>query len=78
LIENRYDYRDWVVLKIDLKDSRIYKEHNIATQYRIFDDPKSIGVFTYENIDPYYIKLPPVAEITISDSDDFESIRKDV
>ena len=75
LLKNRYDYREWVVLKIDLKDRKVYRDDTVATSYRFFDDPKApSGIFTYENIDPYYIKLPPIAEFTINDTDDFEDM----
>ncbi len=75
LLKNRYDYRDWAVLKIDLKDPKVYRAGTLATRYRFFDDPKApSGIFTYENIDPYYIKLPPIAEFKIKDTDDFENL----
>lgn len=75
LLKNRYDYRDWAVLKIDLKDPKVYRDGTLATRYRFFDDPKApSGIFTYENIDPYYIKLPPIAEFKIKDTDDFENL----
>ena len=75
ILNTRYDYRDWVVLKIDLKDEKVYKEYTRATSYKFFDDPKTpAGIFTYENIDPYFIKLPPIAEFHIQDTNDFENM----
>ena len=44
--------KEWLILKINLKDKRSYKENDKSTMYRFFEDPKSqYGVFTYENID---------------------------
>lgn len=68
---HRYDYRDWVVIKIDLKDKRSYVENDISTHYRFFDDPRSHdGIFTYENIDPQCLSLQK--EFHLTDTDDFE------
>lgn len=49
---HRYDYCDWVVIRVDIKKKNSYDKDDITTQYRFFDDPKSSGIFTYENIDP--------------------------
>lgn len=50
--KHRYDYCDWVILEVDIKKKNSYKQNDISTQYKFFDDPKSPGIFTYENIDP--------------------------
>ena len=50
--KHRYDYCDWVILEVDIKKKNSYKKNDITTQYKFFDDPKSPGIFTYENIDP--------------------------
>ena len=52
IVSHREDYRDWVVLKVDVKDRRSYIQDDRTTMYRFFDDPRSPGIFTYENIDP--------------------------
>lgn len=57
IYDHRYDYREWVILKIDLKSRAVYDKNDITTQYRFFDDPKSQGLFTYENIDPLCITV---------------------
>ena len=50
--------KEWLILKINLKDKRSYKENDKSTMYRFFEDPKSqYGVFTYENIDPQCIEF---------------------
>ena len=73
----RYDYRDWIVLKINLKDKRSYKENDSITKYRFFDDPKTTGgIFTYENIDPICIETTPLFSHHFKDNDDFEDIIK--
>ena len=33
--------KDWLILKINLKDKRSYKENDKSTMYRFFEDPKS-------------------------------------
>ena len=72
IVEHRYDYRSFTILKIDLKEKRFFEEDDITTHYRFFDDPKSEGVFTYENIDPMCISVYKTIEM--EDTDDFEFV----
>mgnify|MGYP007012491723 CR=1 FL=1 len=72
IVRHRYDYRDWVILKVDLKDRRSYIPNDITTTYRFFDDPRSQnGIFTYENIDPQCITGADELHIE-NDTDDCE------
>ena len=70
LVAHRYDYRDWVIIHVNLKDKRSYIEGDDTTRYRFFDDPKCPGVFTYENIDPLCLTIGQ--EVKYKDTDDFE------
>ena len=72
IVEHRYDYRSFTILKIDLKEKRFFEENDITTHYKFFDDPKSEGVFTYENIDPMCISVYKTIEM--EDTDDFEFV----
>lgn len=57
-IQFDFTIKEWLILKINLKDKRSYKENDKSTIYRFFEDPKSqYGVFTYENIDPQCIEF---------------------
>ena len=57
-IQFDFTIKEWLILKINLKDKRSYKENDKSTMYRFFEDPKSqYGVFTYENIDPQCIEF---------------------
>lgn len=57
-IQFDFTIKEWLILKINLKDRRSYKENDKSTMYRFFEDPKSqYGVFTYENIDPQCIEF---------------------
>ena len=40
IVEHRYVYRSFSILKIDLKEKRFFEEDDITTHYRFFDDPK--------------------------------------
>lgn len=51
IFAHAFDYLDWTIVKVDLKKNKEAEFKGIE-QYRFFDDPKSGGVFTYENIDP--------------------------
>ena len=51
IFAHAFDYLDWTIVKVDLKKNREDRYDGIE-RYRFFDDPKSSGVFTYENIDP--------------------------
>jgi hypothetical protein len=70
IVAHRYDYRDWVIVKVNIKDKRSYIEDDITTWYRFFDDPKCPGIFTYENIDPLCITIGE--EVKFKDTNDFE------
>lgn len=72
IVEHRYDYRSFTILKIDLKEKRFFEKDDITTHYKFFDDPKSEGVFTYENIDPMCISVYKTIEM--DDTDDFEFV----
>lgn len=57
-IQFDFTIKEWLILKINLKNKRSYKENDKSTMYRFFEDPKSqYGVFTYENIDPQCIEF---------------------
>lgn len=50
--------KDWLILKVNIKDRKSYKENDKSTMYRFFEDSKSqYGIFTYENIDPQCISI---------------------
>ena len=51
IFAHAFDYLDWTIVKVDLNKNR-EDRYNGIERYRFFDDPKSSGVFTYENIDP--------------------------
>ena len=72
IVEHRYDYCSFSILKINLKDKRFFEENDITTHYRFFDDPKSEGIFTYEDIDPMCISVYKTIEM--EDTDDFEFV----
>jgi hypothetical protein len=40
-IEFNFNIKEWLILKINLKDKRSYKENDKSTMYRFFEDPKS-------------------------------------
>ena len=40
-IEFNFNLKEWLILKINLKDKRSYKENDKSTMYRFFEDPKS-------------------------------------
>lgn len=72
LVSHRYDYREWVVVKVDLKDKRTYVEDDRTTKYRFFNDPRSInGIFTYENIDPLCLTYHSSVRLE-NDTDDLD------
>ena len=50
--------KGWLILKVNIKDRKSYKENDKSTMYRFFEEPKSqYGIFTYENIDPQCISI---------------------
>lgn len=51
IFAHAFDYLDWTIVKVELKKNR-EDRYNGIERYRFFDDPKSSGIFTYENIDP--------------------------
>lgn len=71
IISHRYEYRDWVILRVNIKDSRSYNPDDPTTMYKFFDDPRSIGIFTYENIDPQCISIEGELHLK-GDKNDFE------
>ena len=72
IVEHRYDYRSFTILKIDLKEKRFFEEDDITTHYKFFDDPKLECIFTYENIDSMCISVYKTIEM--EDTDDFEFV----
>lgn len=71
IVSHRYEYRDWIILKVNIKDSRSYNPDDMTTMYRFFDDPRSPGIFTYENIDPQCISIEGEVRVT-KDKNDLE------
>lgn len=74
IANHRYDYRDWIIVEVNIKDRCSYIPGDKVTQYRFFDDPKCARVFTYENIDPLCINI--IGDVTMStDTDDYEEFK---
>ena len=74
IVNHRYDYRDWIIVEVNIKDHRSYIPGDKVTQYRFFDDPRCAGIFTYENIDPLCINI--IGDVTMStDTDDYEEFK---
>lgn len=75
--EHRYDWNKVVIISINLKDKNSYKEGDITTMYRLFDDPRTnYGVFTYENIDPVCLSL--YCSYDYEDNPNLEYLFKDI
>ena len=68
IFAHAFDYLDWTIIKVDLKKNR-EDEYDGIEKYRFFDDPKSSGVFTYENIDPICLSFYKRIQIEQSPKD---------
>ena len=57
-LNRKHNYKELVVMKVDLKKTGIYNKKLLSTQYRFFEDPRAQNaVFTRETINPNYVEL---------------------